>query len=147
LFLTVNGWALTLAKHKPKSRSTPAPGPTTLTVGSFLDAVFAVSTNRSTIEGYATAFRRIVADLFGFASDPAKFDYRSGGRAEWLAKVHAIELSKITPAKIQEWKQSFLTVAGNDPLALRKARISLNTFLRRSNEVGGSGDNQSSCGF
>jgi hypothetical protein len=82
------------------------------------------------IEGYATAFRKIVADLFGFASDPSKFDYPSGGRAEWLTKVHAVELSEVTPAKIQEWKQSFLTVAGNDPLALRKARISVNTFLR-----------------
>jgi len=101
----------------------------------FLEAVFSVSTRRSTIEGYATAFRKIVADLFGFASDPAKFDYRSGGRAEWLTKVHAIELGKITPPKIQEWKQSFLTVAGNDPLALRKARISVNTFLRRARSL------------
>jgi hypothetical protein len=47
-----------------------------------------VSTSRSTIEGYATAFRKIVADLFGFASDPEKFDHRSGGRIGWLAKVH-----------------------------------------------------------
>jgi len=76
-----------------------------------------------------------VADLFGFASDPAKFDYRSGGRAEWLAKVHAIELSKVTPAKIHECKQSFLAAAGNDPLTLRKARISVNTFLRRSRSL------------
>jgi len=135
LFLTVNGWALTLAKHKPKSRSAPASVATTISVGSFLDAVFAISTNRSTIEGYATAFRKIVADLFGFASDPAKYDHHSGGRAEWLGKVHAIELSKITPAKIQEWKQSFLAAAGNDPMALRKARISVNTFLRRSRSL------------
>jgi hypothetical protein len=92
----------------------------------FLEAVFNAATNRSTIEGYATAFRKIVADLFGLSSDLAKFDYRSGGRAEWLAKVHGIELNKITPAKIQEWKQSFLAAAGHDPLALRKARISVN---------------------
>jgi hypothetical protein len=52
-----------------------------------------------------------------------------------LARVHGIELSKITPVKIQEWKQSFLVAAGNDPLALRKARISVNTFLRRSRSL------------
>ena len=74
--------------------------------------MFSVCTNRSTIEGYATAFRKIVADLFGLAADPAKFDYQSGGRDEWLAKVHGIRLSEITPAKIQEWKQSFLATAG-----------------------------------
>jgi hypothetical protein len=42
--------------------------------GSFLDAVFSVYTNRSTIEGYAIAFRKVVADIFGLATDPAKFD-------------------------------------------------------------------------
>jgi hypothetical protein len=52
-----------------------------------------------------------------------------------LEKVHAIKLGKITPAKIQEWKHSFLAAAGNDPLALRKARISVNTFLRRSRSL------------
>jgi hypothetical protein len=46
-------------------------------VGEFLDAVFRVSTSRSTIEGYATAFRKIVADLFGLSGDPAKFDHRA----------------------------------------------------------------------
>jgi integrase len=37
--------------------------------------------------------------------------------------------------KIQEWKQSFLAAAGNDALSLRKARISVNTFLRRSRSL------------
>jgi hypothetical protein len=106
-----------------------------VTLGEFLDAVFSVCTKRSTFEGYATAFRKIVADLFGLSSDLAKFDYRSGGRDEWLTRVHGIELSKIAPVEIQEWKQSFLVAAGDDPLALRKARISVNTFLRRSRSL------------
>ena len=135
LFLAANGWSLTLSKYKPQSQS-PSPTPNrATTVGSFLDAVLSVSTNRSTIEGYATAFRKIVADLFGLSRELTKFDYRSGGRDGWLAKVHGIELNKITPAKIQEWKQSFLAAAGDDPLALRKARISVNTFLRRSRSL------------
>jgi integrase len=136
VFLAANGWEATLARYrKPKAVVHEHNGDRPITVGAFLEAVLSVSTSRSTIEGYAIAFRKIVADLFGFASDPSKFDYRSGGRAEWLTKVHAVELSKVTPAKIQEWKQSFLTVAGNDPLALRKARISVNTFLRRSRSL------------
>jgi hypothetical protein len=135
LFLTVNGWPLTLARYKARSQSAPAADTSEITVGSFLDAVFSVCTNRSTIEGYATAFRKIVADLFGLATDPAKFDYQSGGRDEWLAKIHGIRLSEITPAKIQKWKQSFLAAARDDPLALRKARISVNTLLRRSRSL------------
>ena len=66
--------------------------------------------------------------MFGFSGDSAKFDYQSGGRDQWLARVQGVELSKITPAKIQEWKQSFLAGAGDEPLALRKARISVNTL-------------------
>ena len=135
LFLAGNGWSLTLSKYKPQSQSPSPTNTAAITVGSFLDAVFGAATNRSTIEGYATAFRKVVADLFGLSSDLAKFDYRSGGRTEWLAKIHGIELNKITPAKIQEWKQSFLAAAGHDPLALRKARISVNTFLRRSRSL------------
>jgi hypothetical protein len=76
-----------------------------------------------------------VADLSGFSSDPAKYDYRTGGQDEWLTRVHGVKLSDITPAKIQEWKQSFLATAGNHPLAFPKARISVNTFLRRSRSL------------
>src|SRR5258708_1907235 len=135
LFLTVNGWPLTLARYKARSQSAPAADTSEIRVGPFLDAVFSVCTNRSTIEGYAIAFRKVVADLFGLATDPAKFDYQSGGRDEWLAKIHGIRLSEITPAKIQEWKQSFLAAAGDDPLALRRARISVDTLLRRSRSL------------
>jgi hypothetical protein len=136
LFLVANGWEAALARYR--KAKTVVHGPDrdqVVTVGSFLEVVFSVCTNRSTIEGYATAFRKIVADLFGLATDPAKFDYQSGGRDQWLAKVHSVELSKITPAKIQEWKQSFLAAAGDGPLALRKARISVNTLFRRSRSL------------
>src|SRR5215469_15111382 len=123
LFLVASGWEAALARYrKPKTIVHDPDSEQPVTVGSFLNAVFSVCTNRSTIEGYATAFRKIVADLFGLSADPAKFDYQSGGRDQWLAKVHSVELSKITPAKIQGWKQSFLAATGDDPLALRKAR-------------------------
>jgi hypothetical protein len=76
----VDGQPPTLARYKARSQSVPAADTSEITVGSFLNAVFSVCTNRSTIEGYAIAFRKIVADLFGLATDPAKFDYQSGGR-------------------------------------------------------------------
>ena len=64
----------------------------------------------------------------GFQVMRQKFDCRSGGRDQWLLKVHNVELSKITPAKIQEWKQSFLGAARDSSLGLGKARISVNTL-------------------
>ncbi len=134
LSLLASGWEQTLATYKSRSKTSASTQEGT-TVGSFLEAIFHVKTNRSTVEGYAIAFRKITADLFGLSDDPAKFDYQSGGRDKWLAKVHAVTLNEITPARIQQWKQSFLSEAGDDPLALRKARISANTFLRRSRSL------------
>jgi len=97
--------------------------------------VFRVTTSRSTVEGYAIALRKIVSDIFGLSGDRKTYDYASGGRAEWLAQVHRITLDKITAPKIQEWKQSFLAEAGSDPLALRKARVSVNSLMRRARSL------------
>ena len=134
LSLQASGWEQTLARYKPRSK-TPASTQEGTTVGSYLEAIFHLKTNRSTVEGYAVAFRKIVADIFGLSDDPAKFDYQSGGREKWLAKVNAVPLNEVTPARIQQWKQSFLSEARDDPLALRKARTSANTFLRRSRSL------------
>jgi hypothetical protein len=118
-----------LARYKARPQSAPAADTAEITFGSFLERIDPRS------KGCATAFRKIVADLLGLATDPAKFDYQSGGRDGWLAKIHGIRLSEITPAKIREWKQSFLAAVRDDPLALRKARISVNTLLRRSRSL------------
>jgi len=105
------------------------------TVGEFLDAIARTTTKQSTMEDYAPAFRQIVSEIFGFSNDRQKYDYQSGGRAEWLSKVHAITLAEVTPAKVQEWKLSFLGRAGSDTTALRTARISVNAILRRARSL------------
>jgi len=134
LFLAANGWEAALARYKKAKRiASEHNSEWAITVGEFLDAVFRVSTNRSTVEGYATAFRKIDADLFGFSGDPSKFDYRSGDRKQWLAKVHNVELSNMTPAKIHEWKQSFLAVAENHRLQAQIAKPSDNQSLSAAN--------------
>jgi hypothetical protein len=39
------------------------------------------------------------------------------------------------PARINEWKRSFISGASEDPLMLRKARISVNSILRRARSL------------
>ena len=58
---------------------------------------------------------RDAADLSGLSNDLTKFDYRSSGRDKWRERIDGIELRQITPAKIQDWKQSFLAAAANLP--------------------------------
>jgi integrase len=137
LHLISHGWDPTIAKYKPslvKDQATSVKPPQ-LTVGTFLEEVFRSTSNRRTVEGYATAFRTIVSENFGLSSDEKKYDAYHGGRAEWLNRVHSISLDQVTPTRIQKWKQSFLAKAGCEPLALRKARISVNSLMRRARSL------------
>jgi hypothetical protein len=44
-------------------------------------------------------------------------------------------LAELTPAKVQQWKLSFVASAGDDPVKQRAARISANSFLRRAKSL------------
>jgi integrase len=50
-------------------------------------------------------------------------------------KIHDIPLADVTPAKVQKWKRSFIARAGNDPVKLRSARTSFNSYLRRAKSL------------
>ena len=133
LSLQSAGWEPTLAKFKPKadcgSRSVAG-------VGEFLAEVKAKASGRpKTIEGYCRALRTIVADIFGIDGGKAKYDYRTGGRDKWLARVEAVKLADVTPEHVQKWKLRFLRRAGSDPLKQRAARISVNSLMRQAKSV------------
>jgi integrase len=129
-FLVASGWEATLAKFKPASQSSTAEGVIS-TVGQYIEAVQATtsSTRARTLAEYVRSFRRIVAGAFEI-DEPKKTDYRKGGRARWLERVHATQLAKLTPQKIQAWKIAFLARAGQNPIKQRSARISVNSVLR-----------------
>src|SRR4029450_9695247 len=88
-----------------------------------------------TLEGYAVALRKIVADGFAINGGREKYDYRSGGRQRWLSRVHAIKLAALTPDVVQQWKRAFLSRAADDPIRARAAKISVNSFLRRAKSL------------
>jgi hypothetical protein len=90
---------------------------------------------KGTIDGYAIAFRKIISDLEGLSDDPSRFAPHGAGRIAWLAKIHAIKLATITLARVQKWKRDFLKPFENNPLKLRTAQISVNSFLRRAKSL------------
>jgi hypothetical protein len=97
------------------------------------------SLSPQTTGSYVTALRKIVSDIFAI-SPPAgtsKYDYFHGGNAAWQTKVDAVRLAKLTPDKIQGWKVNFINRAGTDPLGVRRARNSVNSFLRRAKSLFG----------
>jgi integrase len=133
LTLVHKGWDAALAELKPEG--VPASGDAS-TVGDFLDELKAkADLKRKTLEGYAIALRKIVADAFGIDGGRDKYDYRGGGHQRWLESVHAIKLNALTPDVVQKWKRAFLAAAADDPIRARAAKISVNSFLRRAKSL------------
>jgi len=69
----------------------------------------------------------------------ARHDYAAegrengGAREAWLAKVDAVKLAEITPAKVQKWKQTFVNDRGAaGALDEKTARGTANSILRKA---------------
>jgi integrase len=135
IFLSVltAGWEATLAKYR-------APGielteSRDITVGQYIELVRAKADgNPKTLEAYAKAFRTIVAAVCEIDS-PKKYDYCNGGHRSWLEAVEGVPLSAVTPAQVQDWKKRFLGRAGDDPIAQRRAKVSVNSLLRSTRSL------------
>ena len=134
--LLVNGWEKALADLASR-RGLPAPAPArSHSIGDFLTELKAGADLRAgTLEDYAKALRKIVSDIFALSDGNDKCDYRGGGYQAWLEKVHAIPLAELTPARVQNWKRTFIARAGDDPLKVRTAKSSVNSFLRRARSL------------
>jgi integrase len=132
LFVQAQGWEAAMSKYRPSL----APKRADITVGEFLAEVSAKADKETkTIDDYARALRKIVSDVFDLDTGKRKFDYRSGGYQKWLGSVHGVKLSRLLPERVQAWKRSFLARAGKDPREQRKARVSVNSFLRRARSL------------
>lgn len=133
MFLEANGWAPTLAKFKPgfagKAHS--------CTVGEFLKDVAARSHLKPmTCRRYAVKLRKIIADLAKVEAGmkpkqrAAKYDYHTGGRAAWLAKVNEQPLDILSPAAVNGWRNRYVAQAGDDPVKRKSAERSAASTLR-----------------
>jgi site-specific recombinase XerD len=134
--LVVDGWETILTELKPKKAPLAGGKKPNATVGEFLSELLALHASRAkTIEGYAIALRKIVADVAGIQSGGR------GGKPDnhrlWRENVEAVPLSALTPAKVQTWKENFLVRAGTDPVKQRSARVSVNSFIRRARSLFG----------
>jgi integrase len=131
--LLSSGWDETLCRFKAGYTE---PKKTALTIGEYVEAVKEKTGLRNqTIEGYAKALRKIVADSFGLARDKAK--YHPSLREKWRAKVNAVALSSLTNQRIEEWRFGFVKRAGSDPIKEKQARRSAEAFIRRARALFG----------
>jgi len=129
LSLISAGWQRTLEKYKPDMQVSKDG----CTVGDFLDEVRAVSGLKPvTYEIYAKKFRSLVAGAFKIDGGKAKHDYVNGGHQQWLERVSAVPLDKLTPDKVNEWKVGELKAASKNPLLLKRASVTVRSVLLSS---------------
>lgn len=141
------GWDAAMTEFKPQA----APkAPKAATVGEWIEAVRTTADFKSaTLTTYAQSLRQIVAEIRDIGDQPAvdadgnvkkdrnrrpilqsRFDYKTGGRQAWAAKVDGEPLSALTPVAIQKWKLEYVGRAGSAPDSRRRAENSAATLIR-----------------
>ena len=120
------GWDAAIAKHKPEAVKAVKAA----TVGALIEAATRLSPARpESLETYAKALRRITAAVIGLESGK-KYDCKRGSR-EWRAKVEAVSLAQLTPARVMAWRNAFLKAA-QTPEERNHAIITVNSLIRNS---------------
>jgi len=129
-YVLANGWDAARERFRPKNH---AVNKTIWTIGGYLAAAKKVcGAKPQTIEGYAQALRRIVGEVQKIGGGKTKFDYRTGGSAEWQSKIQAVRVETLNSAKIDVWKRNFVSTRSEDAIQRRRATASANSFLRRA---------------
>ncbi|MBL9181099.1 MAG: tyrosine-type recombinase/integrase [Verrucomicrobiaceae bacterium] len=146
LSLVSQGWQGALECYKPKAVIAAKAA----TIGAWAQCVKETAGLRlSTFTTYLQSLRQIAAEIEGIGDQPvldelgkpkkdrkgrpvlqSRFDYRSGGRDAWIAKVDALPLTVLTDSAVQRWKLQYIGRAGGSPEARRRAENSAATLLR-----------------
>jgi integrase len=133
-FIQANGLEAALERYKPKAAEE---GKNDATVGKLIDTARHISSARTqSLDAYTKAFRRIVAEIKGITDD-RKHDHHGGGALAWQARVDAVKLESLTPAEVVAWKNRRLRDAEADPLAKKRATVTVNSLIRNSKALFG----------
>jgi len=132
LSLVAQGWDATLREfERPGLVALPVASKGEPTVGDFLKEVERTTQLKArTFRRYGQYFRMLAAFVGGVKDACEKFNYRTGGRAEWLEKVDAVPLRAISPESAANWKLSYLSRGNGDPQKQVQVRRSFNAALR-----------------
>ncbi len=129
--LVGSGWDLTLARFKQEMQRKGVS-----TVGDFMKELRGHWSGKpKTFEDYCRSFRTILAQTFKIEGGRAKFDYVSGGRDAWVAKIDAIKLADVMPSEVNKWRIAFVKKAGVNPVKQRRARITCNSLMRQAKSL------------
>ena len=132
-FIQSHGLDAAIVKFKADSLPKIAKG----TVGALITAACRISTaRRHSLDAYTKALRCIVAEIKGIEAGENTEGKGSANQA-WRARIDAVPLENITPADVVAWKNSRLRSAESDPLAKRRAAVTVNSLVRNAKALFG----------
>ncbi len=128
--IVAGGWEAALATHKPETVQAEVPA---ASVGSLIEAATRLSSARpESLDAYGKALRRITAGVIGL-DNGRTYDFKRGSE-EWRAKVDAVSLDTLTPARVLAWKNAFLKAAPT-PEDRNHASVTVNSLMRNSKSL------------
>lgn len=122
------GWDAALLEHDPDRQNRPSD---CLTVGAYVAKVQPLAKVR------ARSWNEYVYSLRSIARGAAGMRDKSKSRfyhkfSKWREEADAVSLDKLTAAAIEQWKSEFIAAAGKNPVAMQRARRSVNSFIRNA---------------
>jgi len=104
------------------------------TVGEFL-ASFEEhnSLSSTTLNSYVGKFRRLAAEIIGIENDKSKY-HANCGSLDYRNKVDQIQLSEITPQRVNQWKRKFLKICNTEE-EKRARKVTVNSIIRNSKSL------------
>jgi hypothetical protein len=125
--LKANGWDDTLRRRQAIRMGGKTAN---VTIGQYVDTVKAKSLiHAKTIESYASALRKIAADIAGIT--------HNGKRSTWRERVDAIKLDSLTVQAIEAWRADFIKRGSTNPLKEKSAHVSANSTIGRARSLFG----------
>jgi integrase len=135
-FLRANGWEATIKKYKPTAASQAKAQAPKLTLGAYVDLVKGTGLLApKTLRAYQSCLRLIASEIFNLSSSTERFDYKAGGSANWAGRVDSIQLSKVRPELVDQWRAARLTQAGSSQLAIQSAKRTINAYVRNARSL------------
>jgi len=129
IYLQANGWDAFKEKYSPKSETHKKIRH--CTVGEYLQIVSKFTEIKPrTFTEYSKALRQIVAGTQRIKDSKDKFDYFSGKRDRWAAKIDSVKLSSITPQKVIAWRKGYIAKVGDNPQKQASATTTANKIIR-----------------
>ncbi|MGB0155286.1 MAG: hypothetical protein ACPGFB_14750, partial [Verrucomicrobiales bacterium] len=133
--LLSKGWDSVLKEHSRINRD-PEPEKLQATVGNYIELAKEIAkVSDRTFRDYARSMRMIVSEIAEIENGKKRFS--AAGAKEWRTQIDEIPLSAITAARVAAWQKMRIKSAGKDPIRLRSAKVSANTYLRQAKSLFG----------